>query len=226
MSSKVILCIEDNLQVQLFNKPLLEAKGFTVRLAMTIAEAQEAIGRETPELIILDIHLPDGNGLDFLRELRKTSTIPVIALTNDDKEKDIVLGFESGCDDYVPKPYTFPVLYARIERLLRHVSTVPEILEKGALRIDILAGQAFWDNKDLLLTQKEFALLMLFMKQEGQALGAEYIYEKIWNTPFGSNDRTLRTQISNFRRKIECSDYTVEAVRGLGYRFCRKVEIS
>ena len=88
--NKIILCVEDNEQIQMFNKLHLEAKGFAVRLAMTLLDARDEINRETPGLIILDIHLPDGNGLDFLRELRKTSNIPVIALTDSKEDVDIL----------------------------------------------------------------------------------------------------------------------------------------
>jgi DNA-binding response OmpR family regulator len=119
MTGKTVLCVEDNPQVQMLNKPLLEAKGFAVELAMTLAEAREAVGRSMPDVIILDMRLPDGSGLDFLRELRKTSAVPVIALTVKKEDADIIEGMESGCDDYVPKPYSFPVLYTRIEGLLR-----------------------------------------------------------------------------------------------------------
>jgi DNA-binding response OmpR family regulator len=154
MSNKIILCVEDNIKVQEFNQPLLEAKGFTVKAAMTLYEAREAIKREMPGLIILDIHLPDGNGLDFLREIRETSNIPVIALTNNKQEQDIETGFASGCDDYMTKPYTFPVLYARIEGLLRRVSKVPDVLVKGSLTLNVLAGLAFLNGEDLHLQKK------------------------------------------------------------------------
>jgi DNA-binding response OmpR family regulator len=225
-NNKTILCVEDNPQVQMVNKPLLEAKGFAVELAFTLAEAREAVGRKMPDLIVLDIRLPDGSGLDFLIQLRKTSNVPVIALTDKKEDIDVIEGMESGCDDYMPKPHTFPVLYARIEALLRRASQVPDLIEVGNLKLDILAGQAYLDGNDLLLTQKEFALLLLFVKHEEQMLSAEYIYETGWKTPFGINDRTLRTQVSNLRKKIEHSDCAVENIRGMGYCFKRSAEQS
>ena len=223
MSNKIILCVEDNMQVQLFNQPLLEAKGFTVKLAMTIAEAKELIGRETPELIILDIHLPDGNGLDFLRELRKTSTVPVIALTNDDKEKDIVLGLESGCDDYVSKPYTFPVLYARIEALLRRAAST-DTVTKGSLTLDKLSNRAMLTGKDLLLSPKEFALLLTLIQNEGITMGAEQLYQKVWKADMAGYKKTLQRHMSALRNKLEEEDfdYTIRNIYGEGYCFEKK----
>jgi len=221
MMNKTILCVEDNPKVQMFNKPLLEAKGFTVELAYTLAEAREAVERKMPDLIILDIRLPDGSGLDFLIELRKTSNVPVIALTDKKEDIDIIEGMASGCDDYMPKPFSFPVLYARIEGLLRRASKVPDILEKGALKLDILAGQAFIRGEDILLAQKEFSLLLLFAQNEGKMMGVEYIYEKIWNAPIGNDKTALQNRVSAIRKKLEDKnfDYTVRSIYGKGYCF-------
>ena len=216
---KTVLCVEDNIQVQMLNKPLLEARGFAVTLAMTIAEAREAMRQAMPDLMILDIRLPDGSGLDFLSELRKESNVPVIVLTEKKEETDIITGYASGCDDYVSKPYSFSVLYARIERLLRHMSTVPDILEKGALKLDILAGQAFLNGKDLLLTQKEFALLLLFAQNENKTMSAEHLYEKVWKAPMGGDKNIVQVTVSKLRRKIEVAGYGIVLLRGHGYVF-------
>ena len=217
--NKIILCVEDNEQIQLFNKIHLESKGFTVRLAMTLAEAREEIGRETPGLIILDIHLPDGNGLDFLRELRKTSNIPVIALTDSKEDVDIVKGLESGCDDYVPKPYTFPVLCARIEGLMRRVSSVPETISFGSFKLDLIAMQAFFKGRDLMLSHKEFALFSYFVQNEGKAINAEYIYEKVWKQLMVKDDGALKNIVYKLRKKLSASGYTITNERGSGYIF-------
>jgi DNA-binding response OmpR family regulator len=219
MNNKVILCVEDNPHVQMFNKPLLEAKGFTVRQAATLAEASAAIANEMPALIILDIHLPDGNGLDFLRELRKTSTVPVIALTNDNEEKDLVIGLSGGCDDYVTKPHTFPVLYARIEALLRRARRVPETLVKGRLILDITAHTAVLDGSDLQLSPKEFALLLLFVQNEENFMSAEYLYEKVWKSSMADGSNAIKGAIKRLRSKINGSGYCIIWSRGEGYGF-------
>jgi DNA-binding response OmpR family regulator len=219
MNSKVILCIEDNTQVQMLNKPLLEDKGFTVRLAMTLSEAKKEIEREMPGLIVLDIHLPDGNGLDFLRGLRKTSAVPVIALTNSKEEQDVVEGLASGCDDYIPKPYTFSVLYARIEAVLRRAQRVPETLTKGALTLKTLSMTAFLYGEDLLLTKKEFALLLLFLQNEGKVAGADYLYEQVWEQDMNNDINAVKNMVYRLRKKIEAGGYTVNSVYNEGYCF-------
>ncbi|MDR1620498.1 MAG: response regulator transcription factor [Clostridiales bacterium] len=222
MNDKMILCVEDNPRVQMFNRPLLEAKGFTVRLAATLAEAKEAISKETPSLIILDIHLPDGNGLDFLRELRKTSTVPVIALTNDKEEQDIVTGLSGGCDDYVTKPHTFPVLYARIEALLRRAGGFPDIIEKGRFSFDVTAVMASLDGTDLQLSPKEFALLFTFVQNEERFMSAEYLYEKVWKTPIVGDSNALKSAIGRLREKISGGGFCIAWSRGEGYIFERE----
>jgi DNA-binding response OmpR family regulator len=174
-----------------------------------------------PDLIILDIHLPDGNGLDFLQELRKTSAIPVIALTNNKAEEDIILGLESGCDDYIPKPYTVPLLYARIEAIMRRVERMPEAITKGSLRLDPVAVQAFANDTDLLLSPKEFSLLLLFVQNEDETLNAEHIYQKVWKAPLIDNKNALEAAISSLRTKIKPSEYTIVTRRGQGYVFKR-----
>ena len=217
--SKNILCVEDNEQIQMFNKLHLEAKGFAVRLATTLADARDEMILAPPDLIILDIHLPDGNGLDFLTELRDTSNIPVIVLTNNKEDVDIIKGFASGCDDYVPKPYTFPVLYAHIEGLIRRVGLVPDILTKGKLRLNPQAGQATLSGEDLLLAQKEYSLLLLFMQNEGKTMSAEYIYEKVWAQPMIGDKNSVQSAVSKLRKKIALSGYDITIQRGQGYIF-------
>jgi len=216
---KNILCVEDNEQIQMFNKLQLEAKGFMVRLAMNLNDARDEMKRETPDLIILDIHLPDGNGLDFLRELRKTSNIPVIVLTFNKEDVDIVKGFASGCDDYMPKPYTFPVLYAHIEGLMRRAVLVPDVITKGNLQLNLQAVQATLSGEDLLLAQKEYSLLLLFMQNEGKTMSAEYIYEKVWAQPMIGDKNSVQTAVSKLRKKITLSGYDISIQRGQGYIF-------
>jgi DNA-binding response OmpR family regulator len=219
MNNKVILCIEDNIQVQAFNKPLLESKGFIVKQVTTLSEAREIVRREMPDLIILDIHLPDGNGLEFLRELRKSQNVPVIALTKDKEEADLVAGLDSGCDDYVTKPHTFPVLYARIEAVMRRAENVPGEITKWPLRLDILAGQAFSGAENLLLTKKDFALLLLFMQSEEKAMSADYLYEKVWKAPMNADSQAIRSAIARLRKRLGGSGYTIVTQRGEGYIF-------
>jgi DNA-binding response OmpR family regulator len=219
MNSKVILCVEDNMAVQTFNKPLLEQAGYTVKPAMTLAGAWETVRREMPGLIVLDIHMTDGNGLDFLRELRKTSNVPVLLLTGDSKDADMVSGFQSGCDDYLPKPYAFPVLLARIEALLRRAASVPEILTKGNLTLGITKMIARVNGEDLSLPPKEFALLLFFVQHEGSTMSDEYLYETIWGQPMIDDNSAIKNMIYKLRKKLNGSGYTITNERGEGYCF-------
>lgn len=225
MNNHMILCVEDNKQVQAFNKMEFEERGYTVIPAMTLCDAREALRRELPGLIILDINMPDGNGLDFLREFRAVNPahakIPVLILTGYGKDTEVVAGFESGCNDYMAKPYTFPVLFMRAKELLSRAERLPEALQKDSLKLDIISGRAFINDQDLLLTQKEFALLLTFVQNEDVTMNLEQIYEKIWKVPIGDDKRALRRQISNLRTKLEegrCG-YIISTIYGAGYSF-------
>lgn len=219
MSDKLILLVEDSKKVQNFNKRMLERAGFTVELAMTLTEAKAFLARQTPAAVILDIGMPDGSGLDFLRELRETSEIPVLLLTGYSETKDIVKGFKGGCDDYLTKPYTFEVLHVRLLRLLQNAEQVPETIARGSFSLNLTSMTAHLNGEDMLLTQKEFALLLLFLQNEGKTMSAEYIYEKVWGQNMAGDIRAVKFQVSNLRKKIEGSGYAIPAVRGGGYRF-------
>jgi DNA-binding response OmpR family regulator len=195
--------------------------GYAVRTAMNLAEARQRIKESVPDLIVLDIMLPDGNGLEFLRNLRGDSDIPVLLLTALGESSDVVAGLRAGGDDYLAKPYDNEVLLARIELLLRWAERVPKTLAKGPLIADITAGRAFINGNDLLLTQKEFAVLFLFMQNEGTTMSAEDLYEKVWKRPLGDDKNTLQATISCLRKKIGDSGYVISASRGRGYIFQR-----
>jgi DNA-binding response OmpR family regulator len=221
--------VEDDRDIQQANKNMLERRGgYTVTLAMNLAEARQRIKESVPDLIVLDIMLPDGNGLEFLRELRGDSRslsgsgdIPVLLLTALSESSDVVAGLRAGGDDYLAKPYDNEVLLAHIEMFWRWTERIPKTLAKDALTADIIAGRAFIKGRDLLLTQKEFAVLILFMQNEEVTMSMEGLYEKVWKRPLGGNRNTLQTTISNLRKKIEPSGYTITASRGQGYVFER-----
>ena len=217
-----ILLIEDNKDIQKLNKETLERRGaYKVRLAMNLAEAKEQIAEQVPDLIVLDIMLPDGSGLDFIRELRdgNVKDIPVLLLTALGESDDVVKGLNMGGDDYLSKPYNNDIFLARIESLLRRTSRVPKTLTKGPLALDIIAGRAFIDGRDLLLTQREFAVLLLLTQNEGHILSAQTIYKNVWKQSTQIDTNTLKATISNIRKKIESSGYAINVLRGQGYTF-------
>ena len=226
MTGKTILLVEDEEKLQKYNTHLLEKEGFAVETAMTLAAAwmllalNRTSGSHHPDIIILDRGMPDGDGLDFLRELRKTGDkTPVLLLTGFGKDEEIEQGFDAGCDDYLPKPYTFGVLHKRLIRLLKNAEQVPEKITYGALTIDILSGQAFIDDDDLHLEQKEFALLLLFIQNKDRVISASFIYEKIWGQQMGSDKNAVQVTVSRLRKKLGNTGISIRAAYGKGYIF-------
>jgi len=221
-----ILLVEDDKDIQEVNKNMLARRGgYTVRLAMNLAEARRLIIEAVPDIIVLDITLPDGNGLDFLQELRHDLNIPVLLLSALDESGDIVRGLKAGGDDYLSKPYDNDVLLARIETLLRRTAYLPKTLTKGSLILDIISGRAFIDNEgdnlDLLLTQKEFAVLLLLAQNERSVMSAAAIYKTVWKQSSRFDKNTLQATISNLRKKIEPSGCTITSSYNQGYGFER-----
>lgn len=216
--SGLILLVEDNEQILYGNERMMKRRGYEVMTALTLHEARKRMNEAEPDAIILDIMLPDGNGLDFMRSLRQQkSQIPVLLLTGLTTPKDIVRGLTEGGDDYLTKPYDFDVLQARVEALLRRSGRLPAILQKGALKLDVMAGQAFLGDTDLLLTQKDFALLLLFTQNENTVMSAEYLYAKVWKAPLSGDTQAVKSAVSRLRKKLTGSEYTISSIRGKGY---------
>ena len=216
---KRIVLVEDNEQIMQGNERMLKRRGYEVITALTLAEARSAIEAQIPDLFVLDIMLPDGSGLDFMAELRQHSQVPILLLTGLTTPEDIVRGLTAGGDDYLAKPYDFGVLLARVEALLRRAQQVPECIHKGRLRLDVTADVATLDGADLLLSQKEFSLLLIFVQNEKRFISAEYLYEKVWKQPMSGNSNTLKTMINRLREKIKSCGYRIEWSRGEGYCF-------
>jgi len=217
MTGKRILLVEDDMKIQSFNKELFEGRGFIVNLATTLFDAKIQMQRNMPDAIVLDVNLPDGSGFDFLRELRQTSRIPVLVLTGYGEDKDVVVGFESGCNDYLSKPYTFEVLHVRLNNLLQSAEQMPDNLSVGVLKLDLLSNRAFIEDNDLNLTEKEFVLIRLLMQHEGDIIGTEDIYEKVWGQPMLGDKNALQVAITRLRKKIEPAGYNIVSMRGKGY---------
>jgi DNA-binding response OmpR family regulator len=205
---------------------LVRRGGYYVRLAKNLAEARERLTEAVPDIIVLDIILPDGSGLDFLEELRQNADIPVLLLTALAEPGDAVKGLRTGGDDYLAKPYDNAELLARIETLLRRASRLPKILAKGRLTLNVISGLASVNGRDLLLLRKEFAVLLLLAQNEGETVSVEYLHKEVWGLPMDDN-RTLKKHISALRKKLEdeTSGCEIENVRGEGYCFTRNKPI-
>lgn len=222
MSEKRILLVEDNEKIMQGNQRMLLRRGYVVASALTLTEARREFEAQTPDLIVLDIMLPDGSGLDFMAELRQYSKVPVLLLTGLTTPEDVVRGLTAGGDDYLSKPYDFGVLLARVEALLRRAEQIPEKLTRDRLSLDVAAGAATLDGVDLLLTQKEFALLLIFTQNAGRFISAEYLYEKVWKQPMASDSQAFRKILQRLREKIKDSGWRIEMSRGEGYSFERE----
>ena len=215
--SGYLLLVEDEPVVQSNNMKILRRRGYSIRQAFTLAQAWELIKAEAPRGIILDLQLPDGSGIDFLKELRKDSDIPVLILTAMGTKEDIIRGFETGSDDYLTKPYDLSVFLMRVQTLLRRASAIPDTVEYGALQLFPASGRALLNGEDMLLSQKEYSILQLFVQYPEKILSAEYLYEKVWGQEMIEKDNSLKVVISKLRTKLADSMFTVTASRGEGY---------
>ena len=199
----LILLVEDNAQILHGNERMLRRQGYEIVSAMSIHDTWIAMGEHKPDAIVLDIMLPDGSGLDFMRELRQTSDIPILLLTGLTTPADIIQGLSDGGDDYLTKPYDFGVLLARVDAMMRRASRIPKQLVKGSLTLDIRANRAFFRGEDMRLTQKEFAVLFLLVENEGRILSTKYIYETVWKqVPNKDTGNAVKTIISRLRNKL------------------------
>jgi len=218
-STGYLLLVEDEPAVQENNKMVLERRGYKLRQAYTLAEAEAIVAEEPPCAIVLDIQLPDGNGLTFLHELRKSSNIPVLVLTAMGTPEDIILGLEAGGDDYLTKPHELSVFLKRVEALLRRASLMPDRVEIGPISIDTASNRAFINNEDIALSHKEYALLLLLIQHPDKIIEAEHLYEKIWGQKMNGDCNALKKTISKLRAKLNGSGYTINATRRKGYCF-------
>lgn len=217
-----ILLVEDNEQVLHGNMRMLKRRGYDVMTAMSLKEARERMAEQKPDAIVLDIMLPDGSGIDFMHEVRQFSQIPILFLSGLTTPEDIVRGLSEGGDDYLTKPYDFDVLLARISALLRRAGRLPEKITKGKLKLDVVSGQAYCDEINLQLTQRNFLLLLLFIQNEDKVLSVEYLYEKVWKSPLNGDTQAIKSAVSRLRKKLLDSGYTILAQRNEGYVFERK----
>ena len=219
-----VLVVDDEPAIRESLAFALKREGFAVLEAASLREARALID-EQAELIILDLVLPDGNGLDFLRALRSRSDIPVIVLTSRDDETDRVLGLEMGADDYVLKPFSPREVTARVRAVLRRATSRPApeqtALRAGAFSVDPRTRRASVASSELALSRTEFNLLTVFLGSPGRVFERSQLLELVWGSDVVVGDRTVDVHIKALRRKIEEAGgdpRALETVRGVGYR--------
>jgi two-component system response regulator RegX3 len=219
-----ILVVEDESTI---SEPLaehLERDGFAAEVAGTIADALEAYRRQAPDLILLDVMLPDGDGRDLCRDIRKESDVPIVMLTARGEEIDRVLGLELGADDYVVKPFSARELSARVRAIMRRGKSTERrgSIEVGPLVLDPAARTVTKDGASIELAAREFDLLHMLMANAGQVVRREDIMDEVWDPHWFGPTKTLDVHISWVRKKIEedpSSPRFITTVRGVGFRF-------
>jgi two-component system response regulator RegX3 len=220
-----VLVVEDE---EAISEPLAEhlvREGFDADVAPTLQAARAAFDRVAPDLILLDVMLPDGDGRDFCREIRKSSDVPIVMLTARGEEIDRIVGLELGADDYVVKPFSAGELVARIRAILRRGKTATSRkgpLTVGSLELDPSARTVTKDGEPVELAAKEFDLLHILMAHAGEVLKREQIMDEVWDPHWFGPTKTLDVHISWLRKKIEADPSNpryITTVRGVGFRF-------
>jgi len=218
-----ILLVEDDDDIQKINTIFLAQQGYKTTAAGTISEAAEAVKNEKFDLIVLDVQLPDGSGLDFCEKIRQDTPLPIIFLTCSGEEEDKVRGLMAGGDDYMSKPYGLSELAARIHALLRRVKMGnTRTLEFPPLRIDRVTQRVYVDGVDVVITPKEYQILMLLVENAGRTLAAEELYEKIWGMAPLDGLKTVNVHISALRKKLNLDDESrieIRTIRNEGFCF-------
>jgi two-component system, OmpR family, response regulator RegX3 len=224
---RVVLMVEDERSITVPLSEALAREGFDSHVAETVAEALALAPKLEPDLVLLDVMLPDGSGYDVCRELRRDSNVPIIMLTARGEETDRVVGLELGADDYVVKPFSARELVARIRAVLRRTDATerqarPDPFEAGPVRLDPDRRSVTLAGRELELTRKEFELLHVLMRAAGSVVTRERLIDEVWDVNWFGSTKTLDVHVSALRRKLgddPVAPRYLHTVRGVGFRF-------
>ena len=222
MDKLKILVIDDESRMRKLVRDFLVKKNFEVLEAENGEEAIDIFFQEKEiALLILDIMMPKMDGWQVCREIRQHSKVPIIMLTAKGDERDELLGFELGVDEYISKPFSPKILVARVEALLRraHMLTMDEAMEVGGIRLDKAAHKVTIDGKNIELSFKEFELLTYFIENQGLALSREKILNHVWNYDYFGDARTIDTHVKKLRSKMGEKGEYIKTIWGMGYKF-------
>jgi two-component system, OmpR family, response regulator RegX3 len=231
---RTILMVEDEESITVPLSEALAREGFDTEVAGTAGEALELAGRVAPDLVLLDVMLPDGSGYDVCRELRRDSRVPIIMLTARGEETDRIVGLELGADDYIVKPFSAREVAARIRAVLRRAGDAAaparrdDAIEVGELRLDAGRRSATLAGAELDLTRKEFELLELLMREAGSVITRERLIDEVWDVNWFGSTKTLDVHVSGLRRKLgddPAAPRFLHTVRGVGFRFSGPEEL-
>ena len=229
-SNGVILFVEDEEAISSPFARVLEREGFKAVVAASAAEAMELAQRVDPDLVLLDLTLPDGDGRDVCRALRRDSDVPIVMLTARGSELDRVVGLEMGADDYVVKPFSGAEVVSRIRAVLRRSRGSGEArfepsFSAGDVAVDVAGRIASLDGTELELTRKEFDLLAELARNAGKVVTREDLMARVWDVNWFGSTKTLDVHIGALRRKLgddPAKPGHIETVRGVGFRFAER----
>lgn len=222
MDTLKILVVDDESRMRKLVKDFLTKKNFQVLEAGNGEEAMDIFYEEKDiALIILDVMMPKMDGWEVCREIRKNSKVPIIMLTARSDERDELLGFDLGVDEYISKPFSPKILVARVEAILRRTgqNNPEDVISAGGIVIDKAAHLATVDGKPMELSFKEFELLTYFLENQGIALSREKILNFVWNYDYFGDARTIDTHVKKLRSKMGDKGEYIKTVWGMGYKF-------
>lgn len=222
----VVIIVEDEMQIRRFVRSALEAEHCQVHEAETAQRGLIEAGTRNPSLIILDLGLPDRDGVEFIRDLRSWSTAPVLVLSARAEEDDKIAALDAGADDYLVKPFGTGELLARVRAMLRRVAKMADeklpIVEFGSIRVDLVARSVKRDNESIHLTPIEYRLLAYLVGHPDKVLTHQQLLRDVWGQAYMDNSPSLRVFMANLRQKLEAEParpkhFLTEV--GVGYRF-------
>ena len=221
-----ILMIEDDSTIAFGVKYALEQEGIKIDISKDLESGRFNVNENNYDLILLDVMLPDGNGYDFCKEIRKMNNTPIIFLTACDDEVNVVMGLDLGGDDYITKPFRVRELISRIKAVMRRnkgEDKSKKVLKYGDLSIHTLEARVFKGSEEVFLTSVEYKLLLILIQNENIVLSRNQILEKLWDVTYDFiNDNTLTVYIKRLREKIEedsSNPHHIITVRGIGYKW-------
>ena len=227
-----VLIVEDEQAIRRFLRTALEGDGMRVFEAETLQRGLLEAATRKPDLIILDLGLPDGDGIEFIRDLRQWSAVPVIVLSARSEESDKIAALDAGADDYLTKPFSIDELLARLRAALRRrqlddtgLAPQESVYRNGNLSIDYAAGCVYRDDREIHLTPIEYKLLCVLAKNTGKVLTHNYILKEVWGNAFSADASSLRVFMATLRKKIEENPATPQYIQthiGVGYRMIRQ----
>jgi len=217
---KTVLVVEDESAIAEVAEMYLEQGGFRVRMAPTGADAIKQLDDPSIDIVLLDLMLPDADGVELFREIRSRRQLPVIMVTARDAEADRVLGLELGADDYVTKPFSPRELVARVRAVLRRGSageSTATAIEAGSVRVDLESREVTIEGEAVELTRREFDLLAHVLRHPGRVFTRAQLLEAVWDYPSDIDTRTVDVHVAQLRRKLGDA-CPLKTVRGVGYK--------